>query len=255
MESRTLVSLLLLTATPATAQAPAAIFGASGTDAAAIRSAVTAFQDALGPLNAPGAGGNPNGRREINWDGVPANFTTPNNLPPDFFNKNSARGVVLSVDQPAWSGFQVSGNSADGPVRFDNLLAGYASLFTVFSAQKLFTSIGTNDYNVDFFVPGSEVRARSKGFGVVFTNVALPFTSAIELYNADGLLLGRYYAPVAAKGLSFVGVAFPNKMIARVRIVPGNAVAGAADDPAHGRNVVMVDDFIYGEPSSDCAVN
>jgi len=255
MKKQNLVCSMILMAMPLAAQPAAAIFGASGADAAAIRSAVTAFQESLGPLNAPGATGNPAGRREINWDGVPVGFSSPNNMPPDFFNKNSVRGAVFAADHPDWTGFQVSTNSADGPVRFDNLYAGNAAIFSVFSAQKLFTSVGTNVYNLDFFVPGTEVRGKVKGFGAVFANVALPFTSAIELYNGDGLLLGRYYVPVAAKGLSFIGVTFANKMVTRVRIVPGNAVVGTADDPANGRNVVVVDDFIYGEPTSDCVVN
>jgi len=250
-----LASTLILTALSVAAQPAPAIFGAAGADAAAIRSTVTAFQNALGPLNAPGAAGEANGRREINWDAVPTQFASPNNLPPDFFNKNSVRGAVFSADGASWGGFQVSTNEADGPVRFDNLSAGSAAIFPVFSAQKLFTSVGTNDYNVDFKVPGTETKGKVTGFGAVFANVALPFTSSIELYNSDGLLLGRFYAPVAAKGLSFIGVAFPNKMITRVRIVPGNAVIGTQDDPANGKNVVVVDDFIYGEPASECVVN
>jgi hypothetical protein len=250
-----LASTLIVSAATLAGQAAPAIFGASGADAAAIRPAVTAFQNALGPLNAPGATGDANGRREINWDGVPTQFSSPNNLPPDFFNKNSVRGAVFSSDGSAWGGFQVSTNEADGPVRFDNLYAGNASIFPVFSAQKLFTSVGSNDYNVDFRVPGTETKGKVTGFGAVFANVALPFTSSIELYNGDGLLLGRFFAPVAAKGLSFIGVMFPNKMITRVRVVPGNAVIGTQDDPANGKNVVVVDDFIYGEPSNDCVLN
>lgn len=232
-----------------------AVFGAAGTDAAAVRPAVVALQAALGPLNAPGPTGDANGRREINWDAVPANFSSPNNLPPDFFNRNSIRGVVFTFDSPSWAGFQVSANEADGPVRFENLYAGNASIFTVFSAQKLFSSVGTNDYNVDFFVPGTQVKGKVSGFGVVFANVSLPFTTSIELFNADGLSLGKYFAPVAAKGLSFLGVQFANRMVTRVRIVPGNAVIGTQDDPANGRNVVVIDDLIYGEPVSDCVPN
>jgi hypothetical protein len=60
---------------------------------------------------------------------------------------------------------------------------------------------------------------------------------------------------VAAKGLSFIGVRFQNRMVTRVRIVPGNAVIGTQDDPANGRNVVVADDFLYGEPVSDCVAN
>jgi len=250
MSAFTVLTTAILASQPARA-----MFGAAGPDASAIRSTVTAFQEALGPLNAPGATGDPNGRREINWDGVPSQFSSPNNMPPDVCNKNSVGGAVFSVDGPNWSGFQVSTNEADGPVRFDNLYGGNASIFTTFSAQKLFTSVGTNDYNVDFRVPGTETKGKVSGFGAVFTNVALPFTTSIELYNGDGLLLGRFFAPVAAKGLSFVGVTFPNKMITRVRIVPGNAVIGSQDDPANGRNVVVADDFLYGEPSNDCVLN
>ncbi len=33
-----------------------------------------------------------------------------------------------------------------------------------------------------------------------FTNVAIPFTTTLEFYSVDGVLLGRYSAPVAAKG-------------------------------------------------------
>jgi len=249
------LTLMSAVALPLLADPAPAIFGAAGPDAAAIRSAVTAFQEALGPLNPPGPNGNPDGRREINWDGVPAGFSAPNNLPPDFFNKNSVRGAVFSVDNPGWTGFQVSANEADGGVRFDTSLPGYSSVFTTFSAQKLFSSIGTNDYNVDFFVPGTEVKGKVKGFGAVFTNVALPFTTSIELYNSDGLLLGRFFAPVAAKGLSFVGVTFPHRMVTRVRIIPGNAALGNADDPANGKNIVVADDFLYGEPVSDCVQN
>ena len=250
-----LTATLILTALTILADPTPAIFGAAGPDAAAIRSTVTAFQNALGPLNAPGAGGNANGRREINWDIVPAAQAAPNNLPPDFFNKNSVRGVVLALDTPGLTAFQVSGNEGEAPIRFDNLLPGNSNLFPAYSAQKLFTSIGANDYNVDFYVPGTATRGKVKGFGIVFANVALPFTTAIELYNNDGLLLGRFFAPVAAKGLSFIGVGFQNKMITRVRVIPGNAAIGTADDPANNRNIVVADDFIYGEPSSDCSVN
>ena len=61
-----LTATLILTALTILADPTPAIVGVA--DAAAIRSTVTAFQNALGPLNAPGAGGNVNGRREINWD-------------------------------------------------------------------------------------------------------------------------------------------------------------------------------------------
>ena len=64
---------------PAGAQS---VFSAAGADAAAILGQVTAFRTALGTLNANVAGSFASGRREVNWDGVPAQFQTPNNQPP-----------------------------------------------------------------------------------------------------------------------------------------------------------------------------
>jgi hypothetical protein len=228
------------------------VLSSSGGDPNAVRAAVAAFQNLLGPLNAPGAGGNAAGRREINWDAVPASFSSPNNLPADFFNKNSVRGAVFSSDNPGWSAFQVSANAADGAVRFDTLNSGYSALFQTFSPEKLFTSIGTNDYNVDFLVPGSAVKGKVKGFGAVFANVALPFSSSIEFFNDDGISLGKYFVPPAPKGLSFVGVVFTKPMVTRVRIVQGTAAIGASENLQNGLNVVALDDFIYGEPQNDC---
>src|SRR2546430_1870382 len=80
-------------------------------------------------------------RREINWDGVPDTLSAPNNLPANFFNVNSARGVVFSTPG---TGFQTSANAGVAPVRFDNLNATYSAQFQTFSPQRLFTSLGSN---------------------------------------------------------------------------------------------------------------
>src|ERR1700686_4028839 len=54
---------------------------ASGTTAASITPARDAFRTDLGGGTTAGANGSFGGlRREINWDGVPANFAAPNNL-------------------------------------------------------------------------------------------------------------------------------------------------------------------------------
>jgi hypothetical protein len=80
------------------AQALEITFSAAGSNAAQIQATVDAFRADLGTLNNNVAGSFGSGRREINWDGVPANFSDPNPLPNNFFNVNSWRGVFH-----AWS--------------------------------------------------------------------------------------------------------------------------------------------------------
>lgn len=237
----------------AAAQPAVTIFSAAGANVESIQSAVDEFRAALGPNNASNIPGEANGRREINWDGVPASFSAPNNMPPDFFHNNVKRGAVMVAAPGAgWNGFQVSASEADGPVRFDNHVPGYSSLFTTFSRQKLFASLGNHVYDVEFKVPGADTPATVRGFGAVFTNVALAHTSTIEFYSAEGVLLAKLAARPAAKGLSFVGGILPSAMIARVRITPGTAPLGTAENLEQGINIVVVDDFFYGEPVNRC---
>ena len=69
-----------------------------------------------------------------------------------------------------------------------------------------------------------------------------------EYFDADGKSLGEYSAPVSKGGLSFLGVAFPNPAVARVRIEYGNGKLGPDNSPSY--DVAVMDDFIYGEPSA-----
>src|SRR5919205_4678139 len=86
----------LAVALPAAAVAAPQVFQAAGPNPATIQGTVDAFRNALGTLNANEPGSRGSGRREINWDGVPDEFSDPNPFPPDFFNANlsgRARGV------------------------------------------------------------------------------------------------------------------------------------------------------------------
>src|SRR5262249_9038780 len=75
---------------------PAAVVrSAAGADPASIQATVDQFRNDLGGSNNGVGNSFATGRREINWDGVPDNFAAPNNLPANFFNANSARGVVF----------------------------------------------------------------------------------------------------------------------------------------------------------------
>ncbi len=238
---------ILLAASVSRAENIPLVYSSAGANADSVAATVEAFRKVMGPLNAPGPGGDPEGRREINWDGVPTQFTTPNDLPSDFFNKTSPRGALLSNPDAANIRFQVS--TAEGGMRFDNLMPGYGELFQAFSPGKLFISLGNHAYDVDFYVPGTDRKALVKGFGAVFTNVAIPFTSTVELFGAEGESLGKFAVQLAPRGLSFLGVMFADKIVAKARVVPGNIAAGQRESLDEGLNIVAMDDFIFGEPA------
>ncbi len=220
------------------------VFSAGGN----IRESVEAFRTELGALNPNVPGSQAGGRREINWDAVPAAQTNTNTFPDDFFNQpvtGRARGAVFTTPG---TGFRVSDNN------FADLNPDFANQFVFFSPIRTFAAVGSNVTNVDFFVPGSNTAAVSRGFGVVFSDVDRLGSASIRLFDAAGTNLGRFLAPVAPSGVSFIAVAFPSPIVARVEIISGQGAvqAGAIDvsdrDKGPADDLVIMDDFIYGEP-------
>lgn len=198
-------------------------------------------------------------RREINWDGVPAGFSAPNLLPANFFNANSPRGAVFTTPG---NGFMVSGASSDNgagqpaAANFGNIDASYTTTFSPFSGQRLFTMINSNQMDVTFFLPGTNIPAGVRGFGAVFSDVEQAGTSAIQFFDLDGNSLGAFaVSPQAgATGFSFLGM-FMNdgsNSIGSVRITTGSAALGAGITDSPGtpdfRDLVTMDDFIYSNP-------
>lgn len=239
-----LAAMLVGTVFPA--HAAPVVFSAAGLVAAAIQGTVDAYRASLGTLNPNVAGSFGDGRREINWDGVPNAFSAPNDLPANFFNVNSPRGVVFSTPG---TGFQVSGNLGVAPIEFDNLNPTYSGLFQTFSAQRLFTALGSNVTDVSFFVPGSTTPAGVSGFGAVFTDVDLADTTSLQFFDLDNNSLGTFFVPALPgdETLSFLGVQFnAGELIGRVRITSGNAALGLTESGAI--DLVVMDDFIYAEP-------
>jgi len=229
---------------------------ATGTTAADITGTRDAFRADLGGGTTAGPNGSFGGlRREINWDGVPANFAAPNNLPATFFNVNSPRGVIFSTPG---TGFQVSGattdNGAGQPAapNFGNIDPSYTNTFATFSAQRLFTSLGSNITDINFFVPGTNTPALTTGFGAVFTDVDLANATSIQLFGVNHSLLGTFYVPNLAgnQTFEFLGISYATPMISSVRILAGNTPLGpgAVDENGNVVDVVAMDDFIYGEP-------
>ena len=241
---------------PATSFAAPVVFEAAGSTAADIQGAVDEFRSFLGANN--GVGGTfVGGRREINWDGVPDAVAAPNNLPANFFNKNSPRGVIFFT--PGF-GFQVSGKPGVAPVEFDNLRPNASRKFAVFSPPRLFTALGSPITEVLFFVPGTAQAATSRGFGSVFTDVDRADSTKIEYFDVNGALLFSGFVP-PAKGnetLSFLGVAFDaGEQVFLVRITSGDVELGErergiffGEREREGRDLVVMDDFIYGEPQT-----
>jgi len=234
---------------PAALAAPT-IFSAAGANPAAIQGTVDNFRNALGAFNAPAPVQNIGGRREIDWDAAPAAVSSPNAFPGGFFNFSSsprARGISFST---AGTGFQLSGDVDDGtPVRFEDINPTYAAEFQTFSAERLFTPLGSTQVVVNFFSPVDQVTpALSSGLGVVFADVDTLGSTTIDYFDANANLLESVVVPVADKGLSFAGVKFDSSILAFAIINSGDFVIGP-DDGMLDYDIVVMDDFIFGEPT------
>ncbi|HET9711887.1 MAG TPA: hypothetical protein VFP64_08395 [Pyrinomonadaceae bacterium] len=240
-----------------------AVFQAAGPNIASIQGTITDFRGALGdPVNNGVLEEREFGRREINWDGgvPPSNVTTPPITPFDTFLNN--RGARFTTPGIGLSQAPVSGGPQNGLVGlFGN--ATYATSFRAFSALRLFTPVGINITDTLFFVAGSngDRRAVVTGFGAIFTDVDQPDGSGpgnkhgnrksstlMQFFGADGSLLFSSFVPASPGdgGFSFFGIKFNDPRIASVRIIAGNVAPGPDDDKEN--DVVMMDDFIYGEP-------
>jgi hypothetical protein len=240
------------------------VFQAAGPNAASIQSTVDAFRAVPGfeTNNGNNPGPLQNGRREINWDGGNPNVldttapVTPFNT---FLNTRGSQfttpGLGLSQAPPS-----------DGPQGGLAVLFGnptYGNIFRTFSPSRLFTPVGSNITEALFFIPGTNgtVPATVRGFGAVFTDIDQPDGSGpggkrgnrhastlIEYFDQDGRLLFSSFVPASPGdgGLSFFGIVFDDARIASVRIETGDVAPGPNDERRH--DIVVMDDFIYGEP-------
>jgi hypothetical protein len=237
------------------------VYQAAGPDIASIQATVTEFSNALGAPNGSVATEFATGRREINWDGaVPTDVTTPPANPFNTFLNN--RGAQFTTPGLGLSQGPPSGGPQGGLAKlFENDT--YATEFRAFSSPRLFTPVGSNITDTLFFAAGSNGadRAAVTGFGAIFTDVDQPDGSGpgrkrgnrgsstlLQFFDADGRLLFSGFAPASPGkgGFSFLGIKFNDPRIATVRIIAGNVAPGPNDDDAN--DVVMMDDFIYGEP-------
>jgi hypothetical protein len=194
--------------------------------------------------------GKTSGRREVNWDGVPANLNNNPNFPFDFFNSTDPavangrkRGLVYVNDGTL---FRV--DSSD----FADLELSNGAQFDAFSGKRTFSSANSNITEAIFKVPGTNNDAFIKGFGVIFIDVDNANSTTVEFFSGNKSL-GVFKAPVRTAGssFSFLGVHFPDEKVTRIKIVAGNGlvITGAKDMSSGGtQDLVIMDDVFYNEP-------
>lgn len=235
---------------------PPAVFQAAGPSIASIQASLEQYRLALGgDNNGVAKGPLESGRREINWDGGGSTATSLAGTP--FTQFLDGRGSLFVTPG---SGF-VQAPSSGLAQTFANPT--YEKVFQPFSPGRLFSSIGSNVTVATFFVPGSAggLVATTRGFGAIFSDVDLPDGSGpggkrgnrksstlVEYYGLDGGLLYSSFVPASPgdAGFSFLGITFKDARIASVRITAGDVAPGIDDERPH--DIVMTDDFIYGEP-------
>ena len=236
--------------------APPTVFQAAGPSIASVQASLDQYRLELGgDNNGIAKGPLTSGRREINWDGGGSTATSLSGTPLTQFL--DGRGSLFVTPG---SGF-VQAPPSGLAETFANPT--YEKVFQPFSRARLFSSIGSNVTVVTFFVPGSAggLIATTRGFGAIFSDVDLPDGSGpgskrgnrksstlVEYYGLDGGLLYSSFVPASPgdAGFSFLGITFKDARVASVRITAGDVAPGADDVRPH--DVVMTDDFIYGEP-------
>jgi hypothetical protein len=129
----------------------------------------------------------------------------------------------------------------------------------------LFTPVGSNITEGSFSIPGTNgtVPAAVRGFGAVFTDVDQPDgvgasvtrgSTRIQYFDRnDKVIFTSFVPPSPGNGtFSFLGIVFDDARIASVVIKTGDVAPGPKDDRHH--DIVMMDDFIYGEPQLSSSI-
>jgi hypothetical protein len=230
-----------------------AVFQAAGPTNESIQGTVDEFRAALGdPDNANNPGPLTAGRREINWDGGGSTATTDPVTPFDVFL--NIRGAQFTT-----RGDGLSQAPPDGLATLFNNPT-YEDIFLAFSPVRMFTPVGSNVTEALFFEPGSAgaIPAAVSGFGAVFVDVDQPdgsrrnrrASTLMEFFDAENRRVFSGFVPASPgdANLSFLGIMFDEPRIARVRITTGTVAPGPNDESR--RDIVVMDDFIYGEPQA-----
>lgn len=233
------------------------VFQAAGPTAASLQGLMDQFRLAIGGNNnGNGAGPLAGGRREINWDG--GGSTATSEVPTPFNGFLANRGALFATPGSGFVQAPVEGLATV----FGNLT--YETEFKAFSNARLFSPVRSNVTETTFFIPGgtdNPAPALTTAFGAVFSDVDQPDGSGpgskrgnrgasvlMQFFGAKGELLFSSFVPASPGkgGFTFFGIVYNDPRIASVRILAGDDPPGVNDEP--GRDIVMMDDFIYGEP-------
>ncbi len=216
-----------------------------------IAAAIAQYEAAIGGTDHGGVPGTQGttGFRHVNWDGLTDDESAPNLYAPNLFNAATApRARGLEISTPG-TGLMVSADASNptGTLPgFGNINPNYVAIFPAFSAERLFSPVGSNIADIRFFVPGTSDKAVVRGFGAVYVDVDRLENAAFEYFDIDDKSLGVYATPAQNNGFVFLGVLFKNAVVHRVRIEYGNSPLGPDDGGAV--DVSVMDDFFYSEP-------
>jgi hypothetical protein len=217
------------------------VFAANGD----INAVLTQFRNTLGPVNT--TVGQTNGRREINWDGVP-DAMNGIKLSGDFFNPTD-----VAAPESLKRGVVYAGNSDAmvSSIGFSEVNVDASASFSSFSGNKSFAVVNSTLWPVTFQVAGQNKAASITAFGAVFSDVDKANSAFIEFFDGANSL-GRFFVPPHdnSTNFSFLGVYFPNGRVTEVNIGHEGRLSDGGKDITQGgtQDLVVLDDFIYSEP-------
>jgi hypothetical protein len=240
-----------------------------------LKPAIDAFQTLLGDKNnvnllpdAPDF--SDTGFRAINWDAEALPFDFPGN----FFVQIVPRGLTVASEKDC---FRVSNPGpgdetiAGDDNKFDSINREASQDFITFTPLRLFTVLSHTSFSITFSKPGDGFgegmpppnQASVNGFGAVFVDVDVEYTTQMTAFDPDGCQIFQEYVLPSDGGLSFLGVAFGegNNRIKTVVITLGNKAIDdtrghklrgltASEGNNRDNDIVVMDDFFYGEPKS-----
>ena len=77
----------------------------------------------------------------------------------------------------------------------------YDAIFDPFSAQRVFTPVGSNITDTTFFIPGTNGAspATVTAFGAVFLDADEANVSSLQFFDVDGVSLGTFFVPAVTE--------------------------------------------------------